>query len=333
MQTKQEVIMNVRNAQIGQVTVFDEQTVQQTVATSDRAISGVWYDPLAQTILCDQDAGMFITKIDVYFQAKDDTLPVWCEVRPVKNGYPGREIFPFSKITLEPASVNVHAGAETATTFTFDAPIYIQSKQEFCIVLASNSPNYKVWIAQLGETEIGGTRTISSQPTLGSLFKSQNASTWTPSQYEDLKFILYRADFDIANNGSFILVNEELKAADDNNLTAIENPVRLGGGSDGFGIPTLPEDPIDTSSKVLSTTITNGGSGYSSSPTVAFTAPTSGVTATGTVVITGGAVTAINITNAGEGYTSAPTISFYWRWWYFGCSNSDYSFNFNSSKL
>jgi len=310
MQSKQEVIMNVRNAQIGQVTVFDEQSITATVGTTVRAVSGVWYDPLAQTILCDQDAGMFITKVDVYFQAKDDTLPVWCEVRPVKNGYPGREIFPFSKITLEPSSVNVHASAETATTFTFDSPIYIQNKQEFCIVLASNSPNYKVWIAQLGETEIGGTRTISSQPTLGSLFKSQNASTWTPSQYEDLKFIIYRANFDIANNGSFTLVNEELKAADDNELTAIENPVRLGGGSDGFGIPTLPENPIDTSSKVISTTITNGGSGYSSTPTVAFSAPTSGVTATGIVVLSGTTVSAINITNAGEGYTSAPTITF-----------------------
>ena len=310
MQSKQEVIMNVRNADVGQVTVFDERTVTQNQGTTERDVGGVWYDPLAQTILCDQDSGMFITKVDLYFQAKDDTLPVWCEVRPVKNGYPGREIFPFSKVVLEPSSVNVDATAATATTFTFDAPIYIQSKQEFCVVLASNSPNYKAWIARLGETEIGGTRTISSQPTLGSLFKSQNASTWTPSQYEDLKFILYRANFDIANNASFVVVNEELKAADDNELTAIENPVRLGGGSDGFGIPTLPENPIDTSSKVISTTITAGGSGYSSSPTVAFSAPTSGVTATGTAVITGGAVSAINITNAGEGYTSAPTITF-----------------------
>ena len=82
------------------------------------------------------------------------------------------------------------------------------------------------------------------------------------------------------------------------------------GGSDGFGIPTLPENPIDTSSKVLSTTITVAGSGYSSTPTVAFTAPTSGVTATGTVVLSGTTVSAINITNAGEGYTSAPTITF-----------------------
>ena len=66
---------------------------------------------------------------------------------------------------------------------------------------------------------------------------------------------------------------------------------------------------FDTNS-VASTTITAGGTGYTSAPTVAFTAPGSGVTATGTATISGGAVTAITITNPGNGYTSAPTISF-----------------------
>ena len=121
------------------------------------------------------------------------------------------------------------------------------------------------------------------------MFKSQNASTWSPSQFEDLKFTLYRAQFDIANTGTFVTVNEELVAANSNNLTAIDEPIRLGGGKTA-GIPTLPLDPLDTSSKVISTAITAGGSGYTSNPTVAFTAPTSGVTATGTAVVAGGAV-------------------------------------------
>ena len=61
---------------------------------------------------------------------------------------------------------------------------------------------------------------------------------------------------------------------------------------------------------VASATVTAGGSGYSSAPTVTFSAPTSGITATGTATVSGGAVTAITITNAGNGYTSAPTITF-----------------------
>ena len=61
---------------------------------------------------------------------------------------------------------------------------------------------------------------------------------------------------------------------------------------------------------VSATTITAGGSSYSSAPTVAFSAPTSGTTATGTATIDAGVVTGITITNAGSGYTSAPTITF-----------------------
>ena len=39
---------------------------------------------------------------------------------------------------------------------------------------------------------------VSQQPLLGSLFKSQNGATWDPSQFEDLKFTLYRAEFNAA---------------------------------------------------------------------------------------------------------------------------------------
>ena len=61
---------------------------------------------------------------------------------------------------------------------------------------------------------------------------------------------------------------------------------------------------------VESITITAGGSGYSSAPTVTFSAPFSGTTATGTATISGGAVTGITMTNVGVGYQSAPTITF-----------------------
>ena len=55
--------------------------------------------------------------------------------------------------------------------------------------------------------------------------------------------------------------------------------------------------------------ITNGGSGYSSAPTVGFTGG-GGSSAAATATITAGIVTLVTITNAGSGYTSTPTISF-----------------------
>ncbi|HIE4431929.1 hypothetical protein [Burkholderia multivorans] len=62
--------------------------------------------------------------------------------------------------------------------------------------------------------------------------------------------------------------------------------------------------------EVGSVIVTNGGSGYTSAPTVTFSAPTSGTTATGTAIVQNGAVVAVTITNPGSGYTAAPTVSF-----------------------
>lgn len=63
--------------------------------------------------------------------------------------------------------------------------------------------------------------------------------------------------------------------------------------------------------------IQNGGSGYTSAPTVTFSAPTGvgPVTATGTAVISGGSVVSVTITNPGAGYAyggsaGVPTVSF-----------------------
>ena len=49
-------------------------------------------DPLAQTFMVNTtdtvDTGCFITKLDLFFQKKDQELPVWVEIRNVVNGYP-----------------------------------------------------------------------------------------------------------------------------------------------------------------------------------------------------------------------------------------------------
>jgi len=57
-------------------------------------------------------------------------------------------------------------------------------------------------------------------------------------------------------------------------------------------------------------TVLSGGSGYSSTNTVTFSAaPTGGITATGTIVVDSGKVTSITIIKTGVGYTTPPTIS------------------------
>ena len=73
----------------------------------------------------------------------------------------------------------------------------------------TTSLDYRVWIAQMGETDVGGSeRVISKQPSLGVLFKSQNNTTWNAIQMQDLKFTLNRADFDGHETGVLKLQNK-----------------------------------------------------------------------------------------------------------------------------
>ena len=52
----------------------------------------------------------------------------------------------------------------TATTFTFDSPVYIQENVEYALVVLANSNEYTTHVGRLGETQIGSDRTISEQP-------------------------------------------------------------------------------------------------------------------------------------------------------------------------
>ena len=91
--------------------------------------------------------------------------------------------------------VNLSNDATTPTTFRLNSPVYVRNGVEYCIVLQSDSDKYFAWISRMGETDIGGTRTVSEQPYLGVLFKSQNNTTWSAYDFEDLKFTVHRPSF------------------------------------------------------------------------------------------------------------------------------------------
>ena len=154
------------------------------------------------------DGGCFLTSVDLYFGAKDNQQPVWIELRNVINGYPGPKILPFGRKLLQAADINTSTDASTATTFTFDSPVFVKEGQEYCIVIRTHSPEPAVWISQMGQTDVGGTRIISKQPHLGVLFKSQNNYTWTAIQSEDLKFTVKKASFDTSKVGALTLQNK-----------------------------------------------------------------------------------------------------------------------------
>lgn len=185
-------------------------TIQRTIvvvplsAVGPRTNVTFYRDPLSQSFYVEENTGVFITKVDVFFRTKDPSLPVTLEIRTMVNGYPSTTVVPFGRVTLPPRKVNVSVDASAKTTFVFESPIFLNGGTEYAVVLLSDSPNYNVWIAQTGELELNSDRRISEQPTLGVLFISQNASTWEAIQNQDLKFTIHRAVFQtIEGSASF----------------------------------------------------------------------------------------------------------------------------------
>jgi len=208
LETVQNTIVSTREPRLVRQDVNDVRSVTRTSTRTTVETIG-WVDPIAQTFLIDDTGGVFVTSIECYFQSKDANIPVTMQIREVVNGYPSRTIVPFGEVVLNPSSVSVSDDATTPTKFTFPSPVYLQEKTEYCFCLLSNCNSYNAWVARLGEKQVGSNNTISENPYAGVFFKSQNGSTWTADQEEDIKFKINRAEFENVV-GTVTLVNDNL---------------------------------------------------------------------------------------------------------------------------
>ena len=165
--------------------------------------------PLAQTFKIDAIGGVFLTSVNLFFATKDPTIPVWIEIRNTVAGTPGQQVLPYSRKILEPAFVNTDfERGETPTSFVFESPVYCQEGQEYALVIVSKSQEYLIWTARVGGTDAITGGLVTSQPALGSMYKSSNSSSWTPVQSEDIKFSIQRAWFQNNYVGDVTLTND-----------------------------------------------------------------------------------------------------------------------------
>ncbi|MEC7713294.1 MAG: DUF4815 domain-containing protein, partial [Candidatus Thermoplasmatota archaeon] len=285
LETVQEDIISVRNARIENRAISETRNTGgwTEVEGSERTTFFIrQWDPLAQSFFVEDPTGVFITSCDVYFATKDDTqLPVTFQLRTMVNGLPTTQVIPFSEIVKSPSEISVSNSSTVATTFKFDAPIYVEGGTEYAIVLLSESTKYSAFVSRVGESDLITGEFVSQQPFLGSLFKSQNGSTWEPSQWEDLKFTLYRADF--VSTGSLEVYSPELSLGNDQIARLLPDPLNLTARKIRIGIGSNLEDA-------------NLKAGY--------TIKQFGSNATGDYVSSAGIATGtLNIINAGIGLT------------------------------
>jgi len=180
-------------------------------------------DPLCQTFFVEDETGIFVTGVDLYFAQRDENIPLYVSIVDTVNGYPGPNAYSGSETFINGSDVILSSDPKITiedrdysppvpTRITFRAPVYLRGGKEYGIYIKSDSEKYYLWTSYMGNEDVSGSGVIQSQPLLGSLFKSQSASAWTTDQYEDLTFKLYRAEFDVSNAASVPLINEPLQS-------------------------------------------------------------------------------------------------------------------------
>ena len=274
-------------------------------------------DPLAQSFFTyGTTGGMFLTSIGLFFYSKDATVPVRVEIRELVNGSPSPLKAEQANFvcSLNPSAVSISDNASAETRFTFINPIYIPEDRDYCFVVLTNSSAYQLWSSKMGEVAIENGRTIFKQPYVGSMFKSENNVTWTAEQFEDIKFNMYKAQFDTTVTGELLMTTEvdpvsipgtNFSTKNGSSIVTVKTPQMHGfiqGSNAKFQLfatsATGVYNGIPAASLRGVMTVTNVIDEY----TFQFNA---GVNATSTGKITwGGSVSDIIMTSGGSGYVS-----------------------------
>lgn len=227
------ITLSTREAVLNSETVTDTRTISST--STETAffppppidVGGGDGDPIAQTFYIGKFQssgttsnrnqlgagadGVFISCVDLYFQAKSSTAGISIEIRNVVNGTVARSRVPFGFKHIQSSDVNISANASVPTPFFFDSPVYLRGDEEYAIIVKpdGDNPDYRVWIAELGGIDVNTGGLIDQQPAVGMLFTSANDRTYTPRQNQDLTFKIWRANFDTTVTGTATFTNEE----------------------------------------------------------------------------------------------------------------------------
>tara|TARA_B100000902_G_scaffold87605_1_gene91646 strand:- start:896 stop:8434 length:7539 start_codon:yes stop_codon:yes gene_type:complete len=231
--TQQTSTVGVRNPPEPPQRPNETTTTVNVNSTSETVrVEAPYRDPLAQSFRVDE-TGMFLTSVDVYFASKDPAAKVFVEIRDVELGTPTNFLVQdYAQVSLNPGDITTSIDASIATNIKFPSPVFLEGGKEYAIVFLSPASDlYEMWVSTMGQKTVR-TATLPDVESVvhtkqyigGSLFKSQNGTIWTPSQYQDLTFQLYKAEF--VNSGTVTFYNSPVEPGNENTQVLPDNPIR-----------------------------------------------------------------------------------------------------------
>lgn len=181
---------------------------------------------LAQTFFVDKQAvkdsdSVYFTSVDLYFKSKpvsgktssgisEPGVSLYvCAVND--RGMPDLSNVSTSNFArVEFGSINTSSTGATATTFTFNSPMYARTNRSYALLITfdGSDPAFELWINKADRAVVSGSnRTqVSSGKVDGSFYRITNGVSLTPETDADLAFKLKIAKFS-SSSATFKLVN------------------------------------------------------------------------------------------------------------------------------
>lgn len=176
--------------------------------------------------------GVFLSKLGLYFRSKSDSLGVQAFLVKLTNGLPDQDkILPNSLVTLDPEDITVSETGTAETLFTFPQLQYLEAAQSygFCVRPIGNSPDYQLWVGELGRRDIADDKPIGSNPLVEQAYYAGNQQRYADLINQDIKFKLYRAKFN-SRSGSAAVRNKNVDILSLSSLSALTGIVGIRAG-------------------------------------------------------------------------------------------------------
>jgi len=156
-----------------------------------------------------------VFNVDLVLSGKGYTEAPAVIVKGIGTGASGAFVESIIEIDTPAVSMGVAVDTDTnrstvASRFEFKYPVYLQNNTEYALSIETDSIDYELWSSKLGENEITTNSSVTTQPLLGSVYKSQNTGNFTEDLFEDIKFTLYKASFITDQPAELLLTNENL---------------------------------------------------------------------------------------------------------------------------
>jgi hypothetical protein len=258
--SSQEITLNTRTPNISSTSSIASRTLVDTSQSVQefQVNGGEGGDPISESfpVEAPNSTVVFFDKLDLYFKSKDDTMGVTVYITEMSAGVPNSKKI-IAKKHLTSAEVNVSDDASAVTTFNFDDVFALTTGNFYCFQVKpdSDSPEYNIWMAETGQSDVVTGQQVFSNPYIGVAFVSANQNTWTALQSEDIKFSLYRASFN-TGTGTASFENEDDDFLTVDGLTKANSSIAVQVGDIVYtanstdGLLTSNTDPVGYVQKV-----------------------------------------------------------------------------------